>query len=242
MRNRMRAALLVNPVTRDWKTNLTKADQMIHEAARNGSNLVLLGEMAVTGTANNDDPLLDMPLAEAIPGPVTDLLSETSSTLGIWLGFGILEREGGALYNTALLLSPKGDILLKYRRVHPGWRGPHATPAIYRHGLELPQAETDHGSVVFLICGDLWDEALRRRGRDMRPDWVLHLFGCSFADHSRDQAKWEREDLPDYQRLVLTIGAPVLATSYLCVDAFSEEADTYGGAMVFDRMGKLVAA
>ena len=62
MRNRMRAALVVNPVTRDWKTNLTRVVQMIYEAAGNGSNLVLLGEMAVTGMVNNDYPLHDLPL------------------------------------------------------------------------------------------------------------------------------------------------------------------------------------
>ena len=242
MRNRMRAALVVNPVTRDWKTNLTRVVQMIYEAAGNGSNLVLLGEMAVTGMVNNDDPLHDLPLGETIPGSVTDRLSETASRLGIWIGFGLLERDGGALYDTALLLSPSGDVLLKYRRVHPQWHGTHADPAIYRQGTELQKAETDLGSVVFLICGDLYDEALRRQARDMRPDWVLHPHARSFDDRSRDQEKWEREDLPDYQRLVRTIGAPVLATSYLCVEAFSEEANTYGGAMVFDRDGRLVTA
>jgi N-carbamoylputrescine amidase len=238
----MRAALVVNPVTRNLKTNLTRVVQMIHEAAGNGSNLVLLGEMAITGMVNNDEPLHDLPLGETIPGSVTNQLSETASRLGIWLGFDLLERDGGSLYNTALLLSPSGDVLLKYHRVHPQWHGAHADPAIYRQGTELQKAETDLGSVVFLICGDLYDEALIRQARDMKPDWVLHPHARSFADCSRDQDKWEREELPDYQRLVRSIGAPMLATSYLCVQSFCEEADTYGGAMVFDGDGKLVTA
>ncbi len=76
----------------------------------------------------------------------------------------------------------------------------------------------------------------------MRPNWVLHPHARSFYNRSQDQDKWAREELPDYQRLVRTIGAPMLATSYLCVEAFSEEAETYGGAMVLDRDGRLVAA
>jgi predicted amidohydrolase len=242
LRNQMRAALVVNPVTRNWKTNLTRVVQMIHEAAGNCSNLVLLGEMAVTGMVNNDDPLHDLPLGETIPGSVTNRLSETALRLGIWLGFGLLERDGGSLYDTALLLSPNGNVHLKYRRVHPQWHGKHADPAIYRQGVELQKTETDFGSVVFLICGDLWDDALIRQVRDMRPDWVLHPHGRSFADRSHDQDKWETEELPDYQRLVRAIGAPVLATSYLCIEPFSQEADTYGGAMVFDRVGRLVTS
>jgi hypothetical protein len=37
-------------------------------------------------------------------------------------------------------------------------------------------------------------------------------------------------------------GAPLLATSYLCVEPFSEEADAFGGAMVLDRDGRLLGA
>jgi predicted amidohydrolase len=198
--------------------------------------------MAVTGMVNNDDPLHDLPLGERIPGPLTDRLSETASRLGIWLGFGLLERDGEALFDTALLLSPSGEVRLKHRRAQAQWHGPNADPAIYRQGADLEKAETDFGSVLFLICGELSDEALRRRARDMRPDWVLHPYGRCFADHSRDQAKWEKDHLPDYRGLVADLGAPVLAVSYLCVEAFSEEVDTYGGAMVFARDGRLVAA
>jgi len=242
MRNQLHAALVVNPVTRDVKTNLARVVQMIHEAADNGSNLVLLGEMAVTGMINNGDPLHDVPLAETIPGPLTDCLAETASRLGIWLGFGLLERDGGSLYDTALLLAPGGEVLLKYRRVDPHWHGTQADPAMYRQGMQLEKADTDFGSVVFLICGDLHDETLRSQARALQPDWVFHPHACSFDDRSRDQDKWEKEVLPEYQRFVPAMGAPVLATNYLWRAAFSKEADAYGGAMVFDRAGCLIAA
>jgi len=242
MKNQMRFALVVNPVTRDWKANLSSTIQLIHEAASNDSNLVLLGEMAVTGMVNNDDPCHDLPFGEIIPGPITDQLSITASSLSIWLAFGLLELDGGLLYDTALLLSPNGEVRLKYRRVNPQWHGVHADPAIYRQGTELQKVDTDFGSVLFLICGDLYDESLRSQANDLRPDWILHPHARSFYDRSQDQDKWTRKELPDYQRLVRSIGAPMLATSYLCVDAFSEEADTYGGAMVLDRDGRLVAA
>lgn len=126
----MRCALVVNPVTRDWKANLSSAIQLIQEAASNDSNLVLLGEMAMTGMVNNDDPCHDLPFGDMIPGSITDQLSITASSLGIWLAFGLLELEGGLLYDTALLLSPNGEVRLKYRRVNPQWHGVRADPEI----------------------------------------------------------------------------------------------------------------
>jgi protein-S-isoprenylcysteine O-methyltransferase Ste14 len=213
MRNPMRAALVVNPVTHDCNKNLTNVVQMIHEAAVNGSNLVLLGEMAVTGMVNNDDPLHDLPLGETIPGPLIDRLSVTASKLGIHLGFGLLELDDGVLYDTALLLSPTGDILLKYRRIQPQWHGVRANPAIYCQGTDLQNTETEFGSVIFLICGDLYDQTLIHQARDMRPDWVFHPHARSFDDHSRNQGKWEKENLPDYQ-FIQIIGFILLIPSY----------------------------
>ena len=237
----MRAALVVNPVARDWKANLEKAAAMIHEAAAGGANMVLLGEMAVTGMVNNDNPAHDLPIGQSIPGPITRRFARTAASLGIWLGFGILEREGTRLYDTALLVSPDGGIRLKYRRIQPQWHAKSADPAVYCQGEEFPKAQTAFGSVVFMVCGDLYDDGLKSEVRRMRPDWVLHLFARSFPDGSRDQAKWNREELPEHQRLVAGMGVPVLATSYLCVEPFSPEADTFGGAMVFGRDGGIKA-
>ena len=238
----MRIALLVNPVTADREANIAVALDMIQEAARRGSGLVLLGEMAVTGMVNNDDPAHDLPLAEAIPGALTGRLSETASSLGVWIGTGVLERDGKRLYDTALLFSPEGNIRLKYRRIQPQWHGRKADPAVYGQGTDLPVVETGIGSVAFMICGDLWDNELIRQMREMRPAYVLHPFARCFADGSRDQTRWERDELPQYQRRVADIGVPLLATSYVCTVAFSDEADAFGGAMVIDRDGSLAAA
>ena len=241
MSSPMRAALIVNPVTQDRPLNLNTAIAMIREAAGHGANLVLLGEMAFTGMLNNDDPAHDLPLGESVPGPLSDRLAQEASTLGIWLGFGLLERDDTRLYDTAVLLSPTGDVQLQYRRIQPQWHSRRADPAVYCQGTELPQVETEFGSLAFMICGDLWDDGLRARMRDLRPDWMLYLFARSFSDHARDQARWESEELPYYAQHVADIGVPTLATSYVCSEVFCEEAEAFGGAMVFDRAGAVAA-
>jgi N-carbamoylputrescine amidase len=236
----MLAALVVNPVTADREANLRTVVSLIHEAASKCSNLVLLGEMAVTGMVNNDDPAHDLPLGESVPGPITGQMAGVAAKLSIWLGFGLLERDGSRLYDTALLLSPTGDIRLKYRRMNPQWHGARADPTVYCQSVELRKVKTDFGSVAFMICGDLWEDEWRGRMREVQPDWVLYLYARCFPGHGRDPLKWEQDELPEYQRRVAEIGVPVLATSYVCTEAFSEEADAFGGAMVLDREGKIL--
>jgi N-carbamoylputrescine amidase len=240
--NQMRAALVINPVTHDRQANLKEAVSLIAEAAARGASLVLLGEMAVTGMVNNDDPRHDLPLAESIPGSITHRLAGVASELGVWLGFGLLERDGTKLYDTALLVSPTGAIAAKYRRVQPQWHGKRADPQVYCQGTDLSRAETDFGTVTFLICGDLFDDELRRQTRGLRPNWILHPFARCFPDGSRDQGRWNQRELPEYQCRVAEIGVPLLATSYVCHARFSEEADAFGGAMALDRSGKVLAA
>jgi len=235
-----RAALIVNPVTLDAAKNLKTILGMLDGAAQQGAKLALLGEMAATGMLNNDDPVHDLVLGQPIPGPVTDTLCTAAARLGIWIGCGLLERDGDHLYDTAVLISPAGRVHGKYRRMQPHWHSAQADPGVYRQGERLLKFEADFGLALFLICGDLYDEDLLAQARDLRPDWVLHPHARSFDDGSRDPRRWEREDLPDYERLASQVGAPVLAVGYLWADEYLEQADSYGGAMAFDREGRLV--
>ena len=57
-------------------------------------------------------------LAEPIPGgPTTEALSEVASHRRMWLVAGLVERDGDALYNSAILVGPEG-YLGRYRKLH----------------------------------------------------------------------------------------------------------------------------
>lgn len=53
-----------------------------------------------------------------VPGPVVDELAALAAELGIHMVIGVVERDAGTLYCTALLLSP-GGYLGKHRKVMP---------------------------------------------------------------------------------------------------------------------------
>ena len=58
---------------------------------------------------------------EPIPGPTTQRLQYLATQLGIHLLAGsFLEKSDEArAYNTSLLINPQGDLLARYRKIHP---------------------------------------------------------------------------------------------------------------------------
>src|SRR5260370_39752315 len=57
-------------------------------------------------------------VAESIPGPTTASLAELARKRSSYVVAGIYEREGPAVYNTAVLLNRAGDVMGKYRKVY----------------------------------------------------------------------------------------------------------------------------
>ena len=68
-------------------------------------------------------------VATELPGPVSERLSAIAREAGLWLVPGsIYERaEDGRIYNTAVVVSPEGELVERYRKVFP-WE-PHETCA-----------------------------------------------------------------------------------------------------------------
>ena len=236
----MKTALVVHRVVHSVETNLRTILRGIEEAGAAGADLVLFAEAALTGLINDDRPLHDLPLGSEVPGHVTTQLAAAASARGLWLGLGLLEREGGRLYDTALLFTPAGRLALRYRRIQPQWHGAHADPSVYAHGTELPVAHTPLGAFAFLICGDLFDDPLIERFRALEADWLLCPLARCFSDGAVDQRRWEEEELPDYVERVQRAGTTALMVNYLAEQGLSGGA--FGGAWVIRPDGAIVAS
>ena len=62
--------------------------------------------------------------AVAIPSPAFDTLKETARTNTVLLHVGIIEKDGGTLYCTAVFFDRNGNLLYKHRKVRsltPSW-------------------------------------------------------------------------------------------------------------------------
>lgn len=233
-------ALAVNQVSLDVTANLHLMMRMAQTAADAGAEVVLFPEAALTGLINVDDPMRDLPLGQPIPGPATETLAAVALSRNLWLGFGLLERDGARLYDTAVLLSPAGEIALKYRRITSGWHGRHADPAVYQHGNDIPAVQTLWGKAAFLLCGDLFDDELVRHVRALHLDFLLLPFARSFDAGTCDQARWEREELGEYVARVRMAGLTTLLVNYLAGDDLEDDG-SFGGAWAISGAGEVLA-
>lgn len=237
----MKAALIVPRVRADAVANTTTLLRLADQAVGEGADLLLFPEASLTGLANNDDPTHDLPLGQLIPGSFTDIFSSFCRERNVWMGLGLLEREDGMLYDSAILLDPQGSLCLRYRRLQPQWHGRHADPSIYRQGSEMTGTETPFGFVAFMICGDLFDDTVVARLKQFHPDWLLFPFARSFPGGVIDQRRWDEEELPVYLERIREASIPTLMVNYLADNSLPNDG-SFGGAWVVSVQGQVLAS
>ena len=120
--------------------------------------LVMFHELVVPGlvqfVTNDNSSAWKIESAQPIPGPLTERLCALASKTGLWLVPGSMyELEGDKLYNTAVVISPLGEIVVKYRKMFP-WL-PYeggTTEGDQFCVFDIP----DVGRFGLCICYDMW--------------------------------------------------------------------------------------
>ncbi|GMA66006.1 carbon-nitrogen hydrolase family protein [Alicyclobacillus fastidiosus] len=235
----MKAALAINYVEADCDMNLDGIVDLIEQAAAEEVELIVFPEMAVTGFVTNDVPSHDFSIATTIPGPITNRLSILAKKYAIWIAIGLLEKSCDVLYDSAILIDANGEISLKYRRVHPNWHGRNADSRVYKQGHLFPKVLTPFGTVMFLICGDLWDDTIVQRVNEEKPDLLLYPFARTFGG-AWDQQKWDHEELDDYAARIKMVGCTALMVNYLSDENQGWEKGNFGGAWLINRDGQVI--
>ncbi len=154
----------------DKKQNAKVIKKKVRQAKHKGADLVIFPELSLTGYTTRD---ITYELAEPIPGPSTYLLENVAKEEKAYLVFGMLERSDKAhavLYNTAVLLGPKGFIG-KYRKMHLPTHSVFEEKRYFRLGYQAPVFETNIGRLGLIICYDVFFPEITR---------LLRLKGAQF--------------------------------------------------------------
>jgi predicted amidohydrolase len=130
--------------------NLSACIARMEEAAGSGARLLVLPECAIPGYMF-DSAAEALSFAEEIPGPATDALEQACARLDLHVVCGLLERDGDALRNSAVLVGPAG-LVGTYRKTHLPFLG---VDRFTVPGDELPVYETPLGRIGVEICYDL---------------------------------------------------------------------------------------
>ena len=122
--------------------------------------------------------------AEPLDGPRVKELAEIAADLGIWLVPGsICERgEGGQLFNTQVVLSPKGKLAGYYRKIFP-WR-PFEP---YEPGAKFVTVDLDGiGRAGLNICYDAWFPEVSRQLAWMGAEVIINVVKTTTPDRAQE--------------------------------------------------------
>lgn len=133
------------------ETNIAASHRNIEAAAGQGARLIVLPELCNTGYSFNT--LTEAyEHAESVPdGPTVAAWSALAKKLNVYIVAGIAEQEGLRLYDTSVLIGPKGFIG-KYRKTHL-W---NREKLFFTPGDQYPVFDTEIGRIGLLICWDIW--------------------------------------------------------------------------------------
>jgi predicted amidohydrolase len=130
--------------------NLEKILTHLETAARAGAKLVVFPECALSGYCYTSREEA-WPMAEEVPGPSTERILAAAKSFDCSVVVGLLERDGGQVYNAAAVITP-GGIVGTYRKVHLLCLGIDRFDAL--GDKPFPVFETPHGRVGINICFD----------------------------------------------------------------------------------------
>ena len=221
------AVVQAAPVSFDVARTLDKLRALSADAARTGARLAVFPEAFVSAYPRGLDfgvrvgsrtpegrEMFRRYHASAIdvPGPAVDTMARAAAENRLFLVVGVIERDGGTLYCTALTFAPDGTCLGKRRKLMPT----AAERVIWGmgDGSTLPVHDTEIGKLGAVICWEsympLLRTALYAKGLELycaptadgRPTWIatmqhIALEGRCFVLSSNQFAR--RADYPaDY--------------------------------------------
>jgi nitrilase len=245
---KVRAAVVqAAPALFDTPRSLQKLADLMADAARQKADLVVFPEAFIGGYPKGHDFGVSVGIrspegrdefrrlfdnAVEVPGPQTDLLGSVARDHAVCLVVGVVERDGGTLYCTALIFGPDGSLLGKHRKLMP--------TAMERviwgsgDGSTLPVVPTPLGKIGAVICWENYMPLLRTamyaRGVELycavtvddRETWVptvrhialegrcFVLSACQFLRKADLPAGYPMERFPATQDAVIRGGSCII--------------------------------
>jgi len=194
------AVVQAAPVAFDRDCTLEKLRRLALDAAARGARLIVFPEAYVSayprgmtfGTVIGDRTAEGRDWYRRywessvdVPGEAVDRMGRLARESGSYLVVGVIEREGGTLYCTALFFAPNGDYLGKHRKLVPT-----ASERIVwgqGDGSTIPVFDTEIGKLGAAICWEnympLYRTALYAKGvqlyvaptADSREGWISSM-------------------------------------------------------------------
>ena len=225
----------------DKNSNLSKTIDKINEAAAKGAQIICLQELFTSLYFCDIEDHDNFLLAEAIPGPSTDLLSKVAKEKKVVIIASLFEKRSQGLYhNTTAVIDADGTYLGKYRKMHipddPGFYEKfYFTPG----DLGYKVFETKYAKLGVLICWDQWYPEAARITALMGADILFFPTAIGWAK-TQDEAT-NTEQYNAWQTIQRS-HAVANGVHVVSVNRVGEEAGMkfWGGSFVSNPFGSLL--
>ena len=240
----------------DTPATIERALGLMAEAAARGAQLLVFPEAFIGGYPKGADFHIYIggrtpqgraeykhyfDAAVAVDGPEIARLAKAALQHKLYVCVGIIERDGGTLYCTAVYLGPAGEILGKHRKLMP--------TALERlvwgfgDGSTLQAVDTPYGKLGAVICWENYMPALRMAMYQQR----VALYCAPTAD-DRDSWAATMQHIALEGRCFVLSDCQHLRRSQFPAERMNnrlaQAPDTVlmrGGSLIIDPLGKVLA-
>ena len=226
-----------------WETenNITKATNLIQQAADKGANIVLLQELFQTPyfCIQYDEDIFK--LAQSFENnKILNQMSNLAKKLNVVLPISFFEKDNNAYFNSIAVINSDGNILGKYRKSHIPDGAGYLEKYYFNPGnTGFKVWDTNFGRIGIGICWDQWfPEAAR----------IMALKGAEILFYPTaigDEIMSDYDSSGAWQRVMQGHAAanimPVVASNRIGSESVKGQTNGfYGKSFICDRSGKII--
>ncbi|MBW1829563.1 MAG: nitrilase [Deltaproteobacteria bacterium] len=163
-----------SPVLLDVKTNLEDVISKIQQAKKNGAQLIVFPELALTGYFVGQKYHKAALRLDSVE--ISQLVAATKGTAAV-VGF-IEESPSMNFYNSALV-AVDGEISFASRKLNLPNYGVFEERKIFSPGKKIQVFKLHDFSIAVFICNDLWHPSLPYLGVTQKADIFVSIFNSS---------------------------------------------------------------
>ncbi|MDR3469170.1 MAG: carbon-nitrogen hydrolase family protein [Xanthobacteraceae bacterium] len=249
------AVVQAAPVAGDTAATVAKTVALIADAALRGASIAVFPEALIGGypkgadfhiyigartPEGRQDYATYWSRAIAVPGPETKAIGDAARDASMFVTIGVIERDGGTLYCTALFFGPDGALLGKHRKLMPT-----AAERLcwgFGDGSTLTTVATPWGPMGAVICWENYMPLLRMAMYNKK----IAIYCAPTADDRDSWAATMRHIALEGRCFVLS------ACQYLTRGDFPDDMHNTisddaghvlmrGGSVIIDPLGRILA-
>lgn len=230
------ACIQFEPIVGELAENRDRSCALIEEAIERGGDFIVLPELANSGYVF-DSREEAYSLAEPVPsGETAQQWADLAREHEVYIIGGYAERDGDALYNSAILIGPDGH-LGTHRKLHL-W---NEEKLWFEPGESIDVFETRIGRIGMQVCYDQWFPELTRIQAQMGADIIAEPTNW-VPINEEERSGLNTDQLARANHLAVS-NAHVNTVWFACADRVGTERDQpfLGRSLIVDPEGTPIA-